>query len=151
MKMNCIIALGLAMVYSVKAETIGGPKGGKLLVSEPQHAEFYVRADRNVEIIFYDTERNPVAPSGQVVNIFAEAPTGKIKLELEERNGSFISKEALPEGDGYNVVVQIRATPEAKPQNFRIALHMETCEGCQRAEYGCICGHGAEEEHGHEH
>ena len=52
-----------------------------------------------------------------------------------------MSKTKLPEGDGYNVVVQFKQTAEAKPQNFRFKLDLATCGECKRAEYACSCGH----------
>jgi hypothetical protein len=49
---------------------------------------------------------------------------------------------ALPAGDPYRVVVQVRAKTETKPQNFCLDLNLATCGECQRAEYACICeGH----------
>ena len=50
-----------------------------------------------------------------------------------------VSKTKLPEGDGYNLVVQFKQTADAKPQNFRFKLETTTCAGCKRAEYACTC------------
>jgi hypothetical protein len=52
-----------------------------------------------------------------------------------------VSKTKLPEGDGYNLVVQLRQTADAKPQNFHFKLETHVCGECKRAEYACICGH----------
>ena len=52
-----------------------------------------------------------------------------------------VSKTPLPEGDGYNVVVQIKAKPDAKPKNFRIKYDTGTCGECKRPQYACTCGH----------
>ena len=61
------------------------------------------------------------------------------------------SAEALPAGDGYLIVVQIKANPAGKTQNFRITYHAERCGECQRAEYACTCEHAGEEEDGQAH
>jgi hypothetical protein len=53
----------------------------------------------------------------------------------------FVSKTTLPAGEPYRVVVQVRATPDAKPQNFRLDLNLALCGECQRAEYACTCDH----------
>jgi hypothetical protein len=137
---------------SARAEIAAGPKGGKLLENEAPRAEFFVNQDRKVEVTFYDENLKPVAPTEQIVNVIAEAESGKAKLELEKTGTGFISKTALPEGDGYMIVVQIKSSPSAKNQNFRVPFHSESCPECQRAEYACICeehGEGDGHDHGH--
>jgi hypothetical protein len=40
------------------------------------------------------------------------------------------------------VVVQTRASAEAKPKNFRVDLNLEMCGECKKKEYACTCeGH----------
>lgn len=130
----------VSLLHAVKVG--GGPKGGRLLESTPLKAEFLVTADRKVEITFYDAGLKPAAPGTQTVAVTAEPATGRMPLELEPTATGFVSKAALPAGEPYRVVVQVRATAEARPQNFRIDLNLATCGECQRAEYACICeGH----------
>ncbi len=117
------------------------PKGGRLLDKTQPHAEFVVEKDRSVTINFYNEEMKPVAATTQNVTVVADAKAGKAKLEFEKKGDSLVSKTKLPEGDGYNVVVQFKQTAEAKPQNLRFKLDMHNCDGCKRAEYACICDH----------
>ncbi len=117
------------------------PKGGKLLEKTEPHAEFVVEKDRTVTINFYNDEMKPVAATTQTVTTIADAKDGKAKLEFEKKGDSLVSKTKLPEGDGYNVVVQFKQTAEAKPQNIRFKLEMHTCGECKLAEYACICEH----------
>lgn len=128
---------------SLQAEkVVAGPKGGRLLESEPLKAEFFVTADRKVEITFYDAALKPVDPGAQVVSVTAEPASGKAKLDLEKTANGFVSKTALPAGEPYRVVVQTRASTDAKPKNFRVDLNLATCGECQKKEYACICaGH----------
>jgi len=133
-------------------KVIPGPKGGKIVEVEGGHAEFFVQPDKKVSITFYGEDMKPVAPAGQNISVVAEAPTGKAKLEFEKTADAFVSTTTLPEGEGYRVVVQIKATTDAKPQNIRIDYHAEVCEKCKHAEYACICSEesGAKHEgHGH--
>ena len=116
----------------------GGPKGGRLLEKIEPRAEFFMEKDRTVTIAFYDAALKPVAAIAQTVTVIAD---GKTKLEFEKKGDVLVSKTKLPEGDGYNVVVQLKQTAEAKPQNFRFKLELHNCGGCQRAEYACTCGH----------
>jgi len=144
--LHCLLAMMIAGPASMAAEnhqhkTIPGPQGGRILESSPLHSEFFVRADRKVSVTFYDAALKPVAPGGREVKVIAEAKTGKATLEFEKTGDAFVSRSALPAGDGYRIVVQIRNDPAAKPQNFRIDYHTEICGECKRAEYACICGH----------
>jgi len=136
-------ALALAAAQLAFADkVVAGPKGGRLLEAVPARAEFFVNADQKVEIHFYDDALAPVAPTAQVVAVTAEAPAGRTVLALEKTATGFASTEPLPAGAPYRVVVQVRAAPGEKPQNFRVDLNLVVCGGCSRAEYACTCeGH----------
>ena len=60
---------------------------------------------------------------------------------METSVSPFFSNSSVAEGDGYNLVVQFKAKPDAKVQNLRFKLDMHTCGECKRAEYACICEH----------
>ena len=128
------------LLTSTAAEKIqAGPKGGRILEKTTPKAEFFVEKDKTISITFYDAAGKAVAPSAQTAKVVADAKTGKQTLEFEKKGDALVSKTKLPEGDGYNVVVQLKQTPEAKPQNFRFTLDMSTCGGCKRTEYACTC------------
>ena len=129
----------LATALALVAKPIPGPKGGRVLTSEAPHIEFFVEKDRTVVVSFYDKALKSVPVSSQVVTATAEAKTGKVKLDFAEKDGVLVSKNALPEGDDYTVVVQIRDSVVAKPKNYRVLFHDEACGECKRAEYACIC------------
>lgn len=133
------------------AKPLAGPKGGRVLTAAAPHAEFFVGKDRTIVVSFYDAELKALAPGTQVVNAIAEAPEGKVRLELEKTATGFASRQPLPAGDGFTIVVQIRDTPGAKPKNYRLVFHDETCDECQRAEYACVCEGEGHAEHGHGH
>ena len=121
------------------AKPIPGPKGGRILTTDAPHAEFFVEKNRTVTVSFYDKALKPMALSGQVVSATAEAKTGKVKLDFVEKGGAFVSRTGLPEGDDYNVVVQIKDNASARPKNYRVLFHDEACGECKRAEYACVC------------
>lgn len=130
----------LCAAASLHAEKIvAGPKGGRLLETEPLKAEFFVTPERKVEITFYDAALKPVDPGAQAVTVTAEPSSGKAKIDLEKTATGFVSKTALPAGEPYRVVVQARASADAKPKNFRVDLNLATCGECQKAEYACVC------------
>ena len=138
-----IIAVALCAGFSTlmaaekKVET--GLKGGRLLDKTSPRAEFFVEKDHTVTIAFYDEKQKPVPATDQSVTIIADAKAGKAKLEFEKKGDVLVSKSKLPEGDGYNLVVQLRQTADGKPQNFRFTLDLSTCGGCKHAEYACTC------------
>ena len=135
-------ALCAAVALQAAEKIVAGPKGGRLLESEPNKAEFFVTADRKVEITFYNAALKSVDAGAQVVTVTAEPGSGKVKLDLEKTATGFISKTALPAGEPYRVVVQTRASAEAKPKNFRVDLNLEMCGECKKKEYACTCeGH----------
>jgi CheY-like chemotaxis protein len=143
-KLQCILVTttliaGLCATSAADKKQLGGPKGGRLLEKTEPRAEFYVEKDRAITITFYDAALKPVAASTQTVTVIADAKEGKAKLEFEKKGDALVSKNKLPEGDGYNVVVQLKQSAEAKPQNFRFKLETHTCSGCKRAEYACTC------------
>lgn len=131
------LAFGMSLAHAEKI--IPGPKGGRLLENESPRAEFFVEKDKTVTITFYDKDLKPVSPGEQVVTAIAETKSGKTKIEFEKKGDALVSKVPLPEGNDYNVVVQLRSKADAKPQNFRIKYNMTACGKCKRPEYACIC------------
>ena len=135
------LCVGLFTAAAAEKKVEGGPKGGRILDKTSPKAEFYVEKDRTVTIAFYDANLKPVPAADQSVTVIADAKSGKATLEFEKKGDALVSKTKLPEGDGYNVVVQFKQTAEAKPQNLRFKLDMHNCGECKRAEYACTCGH----------
>lgn len=151
MKIGTRIALSAAVVcagmLSATAadehnhKRIDAPKGGRLLEMTETHAELVVEKDRSVTIYFYNHDWKPVAVEGQVVTLLVDATGGKTKVEFEKKGETLASKTKIPDGEGLPVVVQVRQTAEAKPQNIRFTLELGECGECKRAEYACTCEH----------
>ena len=134
-----VLCAGLLTLHAADKKHLGGPKGGRLLEKTEPRAEFYVEKDHTVSITFYDSALKPVPATAQTVTVIADAKDGKARMEFERKGDALVSKTKLPEGDGYNVVVQFKQTAEAEPQNFRFKLDLGTCGSCKRAEYACTC------------
>ncbi len=118
---------------------LAGPKGGRILDKTTPHAEFVFEKDRSITINFYNAELKPVAATTQVVTVIATAKDQKTTIEFEKKGDALVSKTKLPDGEGYNLVVQFKQTADAKPQNFRFKLDLHTCGECKRVEYACTC------------
>ena len=134
-----VICAGLLTLQAADKKHLGGPKGGRLLEKTEPKAEFFLEKDHTVTIAFYDAALKPVPASAQAVTVVADAKGGKKTVEFERKGDVLVSKTKLPDGDGYNLVVQFKQSADAKPQNFRFKLETHTCGGCQRAEYSCTC------------
>ena len=144
MKITSLITgalLALATAAYVHAEVKPGPKGGQLLETKPLRAEFFINAEKKAEITFYDEALQPVAPADQIVVVNAEPKSGRQILETEKTATGFVTKTALPEGEVYRLVVQVKETPSAKSENFRLQFNLSNCAECSRPEYACTCGH----------
>jgi hypothetical protein len=116
-----------------------GPRKGLILDLGGKQAEFFVEKDRSISIALYDAVMKAQPASTEVITATAEAPSGKAKIAFEVKDGKLVSTTKLPEGEGYQVVVQAKSTPEAKTKNFRIKLQLYICKGCGNAEYACTC------------
>lgn len=136
------LCFGLAVAHAEEKHSHkASPKGGRLLDKTNPHAEFVMEKDRSVTINFYDDSMKPVAATTQTVTVIADAKSSKETLEFEKKGDSLVSKTRLPEGEGYNVVVQFRQAADAKPINLRFKLATHICGECKHAEYACTCDH----------
>lgn len=129
------LAACVSIATAAEKKIEAGPKGGRILEKTSPKAEFFVEKDRTVTISFYDNKLKPVSATDQQVSVIA----GKEKLAFEKKGDVLASTGKLPEGDGYQIAVQYKEKPDAKPQNYRFKLDTHTCGGCQRAEYACTC------------
>lgn len=136
-----VLALCMGLIASNAADKkhLGGPKGGRLLETTEPKAEFFLEKDHTVTITFYDAALKPLPAGEQAVTVIADTKGGKQKIEFEKKEDVLVSKGKLPEGDGYNLVVQFKEKADARPQNFRFKLETHACDTCKRAEYACIC------------
>ena len=126
---------GMLAATAAERKIERGPKGGRILEKTSPKAEFFVEKDQTVTIAFYDQNLKPVPVAEQQITVMA----GKQRLEFEKKGEVLASKGKLPEGDGYQVAVQYREKPDAKPQNFRFKMDKSICGGCRRVEYACTC------------
>lgn len=139
----------MLLTFVANAETIGGPKGGKILEKGDLRVEFFVNSEKHVEVYLYDADLKVVIPVAQSVKAIVNAGS-KVRLSFDMTTDGFVSTDPLPEGDGYRVVLQVSDESSDSKANFRIDYHSEFCDGCSRVEYACTCDH-AESHEGHGH
>ncbi|GAA5141104.1 hypothetical protein GCM10023213_24790 [Prosthecobacter algae] len=139
--LNILIIAALATTSAfADAKVKAGPRKGLLLDLGGKQAEFFVEKDRSISIAVYDAALKAQPASTEVITATAEAPSGKAKMAFEVKDGKLVSTTKLPEGEGYQVVLQAKSTPDAKTKNFRIKLQLHICGGpCKNPEYACTC------------
>ncbi len=123
------------------AKKEAGPNGGRLITTIDPHAEFFVTADRKVQISFVGEDEKPVAPEEQVVAVTTGERMSPVKLTFVKSGEVLVSEQTIPEGNNLPVVLQIKPNPDAKAVVERFMLNLSECPGCKLAEYACICDH----------
>ena len=159
MKMKSLVtnaALTLGLTFNSLAEdkhdhekVKAGPTGGKLITDVEPHVEFFVNKDKKVEIRFVDDDNKIVAPAEQVITVTLGERKKPTKLTFAKDGDKLVSDKAVPEGNDYPAVVQIKTNAKAKAVNAKFTLNMTKCPTCEYAEYACACAHG--DDHDHEH
>jgi hypothetical protein len=142
LRLLAVAALVCSAPLASAHETIqAGPNGGRLLTKIQPRAEFLLTAERKVQITFVGADGKPIAPAEQVVTVTTGNRAAPIKLSFSKTGTVLLSDAALPPGNDFPTVVQIKANPEAKAAVARFNLNTATCSGCKKPEYVCTCGH----------
>ena len=123
------------------AKKEAGPNGGRLITSLVPHAEFFVTADRKVQITFIDENDQPTAPAQQVVTVTTGSRLAPTKLTFSRSGDVLLSDAALPAGNDFPTVVQIKPSPDAEIVTTKFYLNLSKCPECKLGEYACICDH----------
>jgi hypothetical protein len=139
-----LLALGLSLTTAQAHDAkkkVAGPNGGRVIATVEPRAEFFITAERKVQITFLDQAGKAVAPAEQVVTVTAGERSAPVTLTFSRSGNTLISNATLPKGDDVPAVVQIKATPNAKAVIEKFNVDLATCGECKIAEYACTCGH----------
>lgn len=129
-----------------------GPNGGRLVVGDDFKLEFFVKADRTVQISFLDKDGAVVSPTKQTVSLIGGDRSNPTRLQFEKSGKVLLSKSALPNNNNMPAILNVIASEGANTIRERFNINMSTCSECSLHEYACICGHEeAAAEHGHSH
>lgn len=138
----------VAIAFSVTAvqahndkKRVAGPNGGRILTTVEPRAEFFVTADRKVQITFLDQAGKAIAPADQVVTVTTGDRAAPTKLTFAKTGNTLLSTAALPKGNELPTVVQIKPTATAKQVTEKFNVDLSKCGECKLAEYACICAH----------
>jgi hypothetical protein len=134
-----VLAAGLSTLQAAGDARAKGPRGGRLLEGTDPVAEFRLEDDHSATVAFYGAALQPVAAGGQSVTLIATTAAGRQTIEFTSQGDILASATKLPDGDGYDLALQLRSTPDAKPRIFRFKLLTHICDGCKLKEYACVC------------
>jgi len=120
---------------------VAGPNGGRILTTVEPRAEFFVTADRKVQLTFLDAAGKAIAPADQIVTVTTGDRSAPTKLTFAKTGHVLLSTAALPAGNDLPTVVQIKASPTAKTVTEKFNVDLGKCGECKLSEYACICAH----------
>ena len=150
MKTTRILPLAIAILSSLTLHAgtdhshekkQAGPNGGRILTCIEPRAEFFVTADRKVQITFVDDNGKAIAPAEQVVTVTTGERSAPVKMTFAKTETALLSEQTVPEGNNFPVVVRIKTNPDAKAIVEKFTLNLSICPDCKYAEYACICSH----------
>ena len=118
-----------------------GPNGGRIIATAVPRAEFFVTADRKIQITFLDLAGKPIAPAEQVVTVTTGDRAAPTKLTFTKTATALISTAPLPAGNALPAVVQIKSTPTTPMVTAKFTVDLAVCDECKHAEYACTCAH----------
>ncbi|MBL9202421.1 MAG: hypothetical protein JNL39_18065 [Opitutaceae bacterium] len=137
------LALGAPLVPAIAAEKKqAGPHGGRLIAGLEPRAEFFVTADKKIQISFVAADgKTVVAPTKQVVTVTMGDRAKPTRLEFARSGDALLSTAAIPAGKDLATVVQIKPSADAKIVTDRFNLDLSKCPDCKLHEYACTCAH----------
>lgn len=130
---------------------IKGPNNGKMLMAVEPHAEFFVTKDRKVRITFVNDDGKMIPAKDQTVSIICGDRSNPTRMKMEQKDGAFVSTNALPKGNDFPTVITIKTKPGEKSVREKFNLNLSDCPTCEFQEYACTCDHGEDDHEGHDH
>lgn len=141
-KLFLVIAATAALTSAFADEKkVAGPHGGRVLTGVSPRVEFFVLADRKVQLTFLDESGKAIAPAGQSATVISGDRSAPTTLTFTRQGDALVSNVPLPEGRIVRTVVQLTPTPGATAVVERFNVNLATCPECKHAEYACTCGH----------
>lgn len=147
MKTKIIAILIVSLSFAHAAEKIKAPNGGRIIDTVTPNAEFFVTADKKVEVRFFDASGKVIAPAAQAVTVTMGDRAAPTKLVFTKNGDKLVSDKVIPDGKELPVVLQIRVTPDSKPVSEKFNLNFSTCPECKLPEYACSCDHEEGQDH----
>lgn len=138
--------------HAVKSVGKAGPNGGRVIHGVEPHLEFFVTADRKIQMTALDDSLAPIAMGNQVVRVTMGDRANPVNLDLAKEGNILISAQSFPAGDDFPIVLQIKGDESSENVFEKFTLNLTQCPTCDYLEYACTCDHGeGGDDHGHNH
>jgi hypothetical protein len=122
------------------AKKTPGPNGGRILTDVTPNLEFLVREDRKIQIsALADAKAIPVTT--QSLTLVGGDRANPTTLEFIKDGDVLVSSTALPAGENFPVILQIKTSPTSDLITQKFQLNLKDCPDCKYKEYACICDH----------
>jgi hypothetical protein len=109
-----------------------GPGGGRVIYLDSTtipNVEFAVNRENRAQVTLLDKARKPITPTEQDLTVTAGPRASAKKLTVQKKGNSFVSKEPVPEGAPYTVIIQIKERPDAKSLTARVNFDPKPAAG----------------------
>ncbi len=130
---------------------IKAPNGGRIIDSVEPHLEFHVADDGNVTITFLDDEGHIVTPADQRISVIGGDRSSPTRLSFATKGNALVSDKALPSGNNLPIILNIKASSNAKTIREKFNLNLNECPTCEYKEYACVCEHSEDDHDKHDH
>ncbi|MFC4995085.1 hypothetical protein [Rubritalea tangerina] len=120
---------------STKEEKIvEGPNHGQLIKDLSPHAELVALENGKLKVYLYDELMQPIEPKDQTLSITTGEAISPVELTFVTSDNTFLSEQALPEGDKFPTTLTIKNTQSSETSSAEFTLSRETCnEACDDA------------------
>jgi hypothetical protein len=139
--LTTLLTLALSLLTATAHERMTvGPGDGRFAYLDSTTtpgAEFNVK-DGTLHLTLLDKDLKPIPPTEQTVTITAGEKGAAQKLTVTKEGNDFVA--ALPKGEDYWCIFQLKETKGAKSITFRVHYLAEICADCNKAEWRCTCG-----------
>jgi hypothetical protein len=132
-----ILALTASFAFAHEGIELG-PNQGRILefsTDETMHGEVVLKEDK-LHIALLDKDMKPVKVESQSLSATAGTRQKPVKLETTPIEGGF---SLSAPGDGEWLILQYKATPDAKPITARLHFETKNCAPCSQPEWRCAC------------
>ena len=150
------VAIAAVSTFSAVAEDehdhekkIAGPNGGRIITSVEPHVEFLVTKDRKVQLTFLDDKNKAKDLTADTLKLTGGKRLSPTELSFTKSGSAYVSDKALPEGNPFPVVLQIKLEKKSKKITEKFNVDLSKCPGCAYLEYACTCDHD-HDDHDHD-
>lgn len=120
---------------------VAGPNLGRVLESEDPRVEFFVTADRHVQVTRLDEKIEAIPLGGLEVTVIGGDRTNPTRMKFAKKGEVLLSDIPFPEGNDFPVVVQIKGSAGGETITEKFNLNLADCPTCDSKEYACTCEH----------